>query len=110
MENTDSKTSSPPANGRPHALRWLEPRSVIVGGAAVAALGLVFNWNWIVAVGLAPLLFVLPCMLMMGWMMWSMRPKQDANESAARQETIAQTSDDPAKASSSANSTKLNEE
>ncbi|MES1930921.1 hypothetical protein SADO_16798 [Salinisphaera dokdonensis CL-ES53] len=56
-----------------------------MGGLAAAALGLLFNWNWVVAVGIAPLLFTLPCMIMMGWMMWSMRPKP-TDDATARQE------------------------
>lgn len=90
MKSSKSDASTSSSNARHPALRWLEPRSVIVGGVAAVAIGLVFNWNWVVAVGLAPLLFVLPCMLMMGWMMWSMRPK-DAGDSTARPESTAQT-------------------
>jgi len=111
MDNSNSETSSATTNERQSALRWLEPRSVIVGGVAVAAIGLAFNWNWIVAVGFAPLLFTLPCMLMMGWMMWSMRPKKDANHPAPRRASTARTSDDPpATTSDNFRSTEPNQE
>jgi len=110
MENSNSETSSSPVNARRPFMHWLELRSVIVGGAAVAAIGLAFNWNWIVAVGLAPLLYVLPCMLMMGWMMWSMRSKKEASQPATRQESTAHMSDDPSATTSDANSIQPNQE
>ena len=92
MKNSKSDASSSQQASHQRSQRWLEPRSMVVGGIAVAAIGLVFNWNWIVAVGITPLLFTLPCMIMMGWMMWSMRPR-DSGESATQQENITQTSD-----------------
>lgn len=110
MKNSDSEKSSSPQRSRDPALQWLEPRSVIVGGAVVAAIGLAFNWNWVVAVGLAPLLFVLPCMLMMGWMMWSMRPKKEADQPAARQDSTSHTSKDPQAAPAHTGSSLSNEE
>jgi len=92
MKSSNSQASSSQQDIRQAGQHWLEPKSMMVGGVVVAAIGLVFNWNWIVAVGIAPLLFVLPCMIMMGWMMWSMRSKH-SGKSATRQESITQTSD-----------------
>lgn len=41
------------------------PRGLIAAGAAIAALGIAFNWSWLVAVGIAPvLLSVAPCAAM----------------------------------------------
>jgi hypothetical protein len=41
------------------------PRGLIAAGAAVAILGIAFNWSWLVAVGIAPvLLSLLPCAAM----------------------------------------------
>ncbi|WP_353113605.1 hypothetical protein [Salinisphaera dokdonensis] len=85
MKSCHSEESTSSSDSRHLARRWLEPRSILVGGLAAAALGLLFNWNWVVAVGIAPLLFTLPCMIMMGWMMWSMRPKP-TDDATARQE------------------------
>ena len=40
-------------------------RRLLVVGAGVLGLGLLFKWNWLVAVGVAPLLLsVLPCLAM----------------------------------------------
>ncbi len=90
MKSCNSEASISSSDSAPPARRWLEPRSVLVGGVAAAAVGLVFNWNWVVAIGAVPLLFTLPCMIMMGWMMWSMRPKA-SDDSTARQESNTQT-------------------
>ena len=42
MKSCDSGKSTSP-DSVPPARRWLEPRSVLVGGVAAAAVGLVFN-------------------------------------------------------------------
>ena len=86
--NSEASTSS--SDSAPPARRWLEPRSVLVGGVAAAAVGLVFNWDRVVAIGAVPLLFTLPCMIMMGWMMWSMRPTA-TDDATSRQEPDTQT-------------------
>lgn len=40
-------------------------RGLVALGAAIAAAGLMFNWSWLVAAGLAPLLLsALPCVAM----------------------------------------------
>lgn len=40
-------------------------RGLVVAGTAVVAAGLAFNWSWLVAAGVAPLLLsVLPCVVM----------------------------------------------
>jgi uncharacterized iron-regulated membrane protein len=80
-----------------------------VGGLVAAVIGLVFNWNWVVAIGAVPLLFTLPCMIMMGWMMWSMRPKA-TDDTTARQEPNTQTRYSQQTAQSSALSAQSNED
>ena len=41
------------------------PRGLIAAGAAIVAIGLAFNWSWLVAAGIAPvLLSLLPCLAM----------------------------------------------
>lgn len=50
-----------------HAARYYlgGRRALLLASVAIAAAGLVFNWNWLVAAGLAPLLLsVLPCVMM----------------------------------------------
>ena len=40
-------------------------RSVLIGGLGVASAGVAFNWDWLTAVGAAPLLLsVIPCLAM----------------------------------------------
>lgn len=40
-------------------------RGLIAGAAILIAIGLAFNWNWLVATGVAPLLIsILPCAAM----------------------------------------------
>jgi hypothetical protein len=40
-------------------------RSLVLAGSAAAAAGLAFNWSWLAAAGIAPLLLsVLPCVAM----------------------------------------------
>ncbi|RWA63412.1 hypothetical protein [Mesorhizobium sp.] len=40
-------------------------RGLIAGGVAIVVAGLAFNWSWLVAAGIAPvLLSVLPCVAM----------------------------------------------
>ena len=90
VKSRHSEASTSPSDSGHPARRWLEPRSVLVGGLVAAVIGLVFNWNWVVAIGAVPLLFILPCMIMMGWMMWGMRPKA-TDDSTARQEPNTQT-------------------
>ena len=50
-----------------HAVRSYLPgrRGLIAAGAVIVAAGLTFNWSWLVAAGIAPvLLSVLPCVAM----------------------------------------------
>ena len=108
MKSCDSGKSTS-TDSVPPARRWLEPRSLLVGGVAAAAVGLVFNWDRVVAIGAVPLLFTLPCMIMMGWMMWSMRPKA-TDDTTARQEPNTQTRYSQQTAQSSALSAQSNED
>lgn len=53
----------PPAPGVRHALGGR--RGIIAAAAALAVAGVAFNWSWLVAAGIAPLLIsVLPCVAM----------------------------------------------
>ena len=109
MKSCNSEASTSSSDSGHPARRWLEPRSVLVGGLVAAVIGLVFNWNWVVAIGAVPLLFTLPCMIMMGWMMWSMRPKA-TDDTTARQEPNTQTRYSQQTAQSSALSAQSNED
>lgn len=69
MTQTGSPPASPTSFGREvlNAVRYYlgGRRGLIAAGAAVAAAGLAFNWSWLVAVGIAPLLVTaLPCVAM----------------------------------------------
>jgi hypothetical protein len=48
------------------ARSWIAtPRGLIVSGIAIVSVGLALNWNWLVAVGAAPLILSLgPCAAM----------------------------------------------
>ncbi|HEV2160735.1 MAG TPA: hypothetical protein VGR52_00655 [Stellaceae bacterium] len=54
------------ANAGQRARSWLtSPRGLLLVGIAVIAAGLALGWNWIVALGLAPIvLAIAPCALM----------------------------------------------
>jgi len=54
------------ANSRDRILSWCKPpRGLLIGGIAVVAAGLGLGWNWVVALGLAPIVLALaPCALM----------------------------------------------
>ncbi|MCZ8548193.1 DUF4231 domain-containing protein [Mesorhizobium qingshengii] len=69
MSNTQSPPISQASLGRDvlHAIRYYlgGRRGLIVAGASVAVAGVAFNWGWLVAAGIAPLLLaMLPCAAM----------------------------------------------
>lgn len=69
MSNTVSPPASQASLGRDilHAVRYYlgGSRGLITAGAAIVVAGLAFNWSWLVAAGIAPLLLsVLPCVAM----------------------------------------------
>lgn len=69
MFNTESSSTSQASLGRDilHATRYYlgGSRGLIAAGAAIVVAGLAFNWSWLVATGIAPLLLsVLPCVAM----------------------------------------------
>lgn len=59
---------------------WLRDRRVLIAIAlAVVIGGAVLNWSWLVAAGLAPLVFMLPCVAMFAMGMCKMgKGKGDA--------------------------------
>ncbi|MFC3325032.1 hypothetical protein [Mesorhizobium cantuariense] len=65
-ELTQTKPASPGRNARSTVRNYLAGRrGPIAAGAAIAVAGLAFNWTWLVAAGIAPLLLgVLPCVAM----------------------------------------------
>lgn len=74
METTNKLTASSPAEGasschgsRNNSGSWLHGRrGLVVGGVvAVAAVALALSQSWLALPNLIPLLFVLPCALMM---------------------------------------------
>jgi hypothetical protein len=67
MTISTQSSTPPPPNLATNALRALlgNRRGLLVIGAVVLGLGLVFKWNWVVAAGIAPfVLAVLPCAAM----------------------------------------------
>lgn len=66
---------------------WLRsPRGLLLVGIAVIAAGLALGWNWVVAIGLAPIILaVAPCALMcaLGLCMMGMRHGKTANPTEA---------------------------
>ncbi|USJ28662.1 hypothetical protein [Ensifer adhaerens] len=83
------RAPSPPLTERIPS--WLRGRRGLVALAAlVLSLGVAFNWSWLVAVGIGPLLLsVLPCLAMcaLGLCMNRMAGSQDKASSASAQET-----------------------
>ncbi|MEI2302192.1 hypothetical protein [Ensifer sp. MJa1] len=69
---------------------WLrDRRGLVVFGALVYSLGVAFNWSWLIAAGVAPLLLsVLPCVAMctLGLCMNRMAGSQDKVSSASSSE------------------------
>jgi hypothetical protein len=62
----------------------LSPRGLTVGGIAVVAIGLAFNWSWLVAVGAAPLVLALaPCAAMCAFGLCMGMGKRSETPSAA---------------------------
>jgi hypothetical protein len=60
--------------GRPQAARTFlnaalnisgQRRTLILLPGAIVVAALAFNWHWVVAAGLLPILFLAPCMIMM---------------------------------------------
>ncbi|MER8705349.1 hypothetical protein NKH49_07205 [Mesorhizobium sp. M1088] len=69
MTTTESPETSQASLGRSilHAIRHYlgDRRGLIAAGMVIAVAGLAFNWTWLVAAGIAPLLLsVLPCVAM----------------------------------------------
>lgn len=72
-------------------------RGLVLAGTAVVGAGLAFNWSWLVAAGLAPLLLsVLPCVAMcalglcMSRMTGGSCPKESAPQEAAMSQAVKQ--------------------
>ncbi|CCV08364.1 conserved hypothetical protein [Mesorhizobium metallidurans STM 2683] len=64
-------------------------RGLIAAGAAIAAAGLAFNWSWLVAAGIAPVLLgLLPCAAMcaLGLCMNRMTSGSCSAENVARED------------------------
>ena len=74
---------------------WLRGRrGLILLGALVLGLGAAFNWKWLVAAGIAPLLLsVLPCLVMcaLGLCMGRMNGSRDGTSSTEYSGTEATT-------------------
>ncbi len=69
MKSSKPEVVASPPNPRHPALLWLERRRLLIGGVGIAAIGLALSWDWMVAVGALPLLYTLPCAIMMGMCM-----------------------------------------
>lgn len=78
-----------------YALRYYlgNRRVLLIGGGGVLVAGLAFNWSWLAAIGVAPLLLsVLPCVAMcaLGLCMNKMSGRSCSTESASN--SVADTS------------------
>lgn len=72
------------------AVRWIKRQRLLIGGIAIAGLGLAFGWNWLAAVGALPILFsTLPCLVMMGVCMKSMKSCSKKEQASEPQDSIA---------------------
>lgn len=59
---------------RQQALLWFKRQHLVIGGVAIAGLGLAFGWNGLAAIGALPIVFsTVPCLIMMGLCMKSMQ-------------------------------------
>lgn len=94
MSIPNSTEAQPRALSQPLGLRlpsWLRGRrGLVMFGTVVLALGVAFNWSWLAAAGVAPLLLsVLPCVAMcaLGLCMNRMAGSQDKASSASSSET-----------------------
>ena len=88
LSSSADPSSSQPSRARPYNLRRvLASRRALVAIAAVAVtIGLAFNWSWLVAAGVAPvLLSVLPCVAMcaLGLCMNGMGQRSIARETSS---------------------------
>lgn len=88
--NNQTRALSPTGTSHP-ALLWLKRQRLVIGGVAVVLVGLALGWNSLAAAGLLPILFsTLPCLLMMGVCMKSMKScskKEQKAESEASAST-----------------------
>lgn len=70
MNDSNLEVAAPPSNRLHPALSWLWRRRLMVGGIAVAAVGLALGWNWLAAASVLPILLcTVPCAIMMGMCM-----------------------------------------
>lgn len=71
--NNQTRASSQTGTTHP-ALRRLKRQRLAIGGVAVVLVGLALGWDSLAAAGLLPILFsTLPCLVMMGVCMKSMK-------------------------------------
>lgn len=94
--NTRTERSSPQqTRPRQPALLWLKRQRLLIGGLAIAALGLVIGWNELAAIGALPILLsTVPCLIMMGLCMKSMQSCSKKEQSPEAADTP--TTDAPA--------------
>lgn len=66
MEDTSASCCATPDKSTSSRLpHWATRNRLMMAGAAVVIGGLVFNWGWLVAIGVAPILLaVAPCGIM----------------------------------------------
>ena len=80
------------ANAGERVRAWLtSPRGLVLVGIAVIAVGLALGWNWVVALGLAPIVLALaPCALMcaLGMCMMGMGRSKSTDSTAVPAPTI----------------------
>nr|WP_064249725.1 hypothetical protein [Rhizobium leguminosarum]OAP90227.1 hypothetical protein A4U53_30370 [Rhizobium leguminosarum] len=88
MNTTNSTEVHPRARSQPLTVRlpsWLRGRrGLVLLGTLVLGLGLAFNWSWLVAAGVAPLLLsVLPCVAMCALGLCMKRVAGSANKASS---------------------------
>ncbi|HVA13931.1 MAG TPA: hypothetical protein VNF99_11825 [Stellaceae bacterium] len=66
MQRSDIVKASPTLTAGVQPRSWLGSRwGLIIGGTAIVAAGLALGWNWLAALGVAPVILSLaPCALM----------------------------------------------
>ena len=66
MEETSASCCAPTArNPSGHLPAWATRNRLMMAGGAVVVGGMVFNWGWLTAIGVAPILLaVAPCGIM----------------------------------------------
>lgn len=72
MKTSTSSAAESPQHQLQALWTWIKRRRLLVVAVAIVMLGLALGWNWLAAIGALPILFFLPCLLMVGMCMKGM--------------------------------------